>query len=216
MVRSASGLYVFVWDPYSFPFILHSIILDHGCGAGFTLFDKRYIFHIVLVRSEAEKQACYNLESVPLLLSNWTSLTSWWVELWPPDLVSHLASFPESQQFINQVRETGALPALHPLCRLLATRRIILHTGCTLPVTVCSVLRFCTFRAWQAVYEEKVYLAGKPLYPSVVWPLWTHCLVDFHSDHTTYDKLLLSHKYALKAAFGFCHLCCQCMLCHVL
>lgn len=79
---------------------------------------KRHIFPMRLVWSEAGKQACYNLESILLMLSNWTSPTSWWVAPWIPDLVSHLTSLCESQQFINRVSETRVLPALRSQGRL--------------------------------------------------------------------------------------------------
>lgn len=132
-----------------------------------------------LVGSEAGKQACHNLESILLMLSNWTSPTSWWVAPWLPDLASHLTSFCQSQQFINPGSETRALPALHSL------GRVIRHRYYTLPIIVCLILHFfflpslagslwrVIIFSWEALVSERP-LTSLDAASSCRFPPWPH------------------------------------------
>lgn len=62
---------------------------------------------MLLVCYEIWKQACSNLESILLVISDRTSPTGWWVERRPPDLMSHLASL----LWISTIHHLKALPA---------------------------------------------------------------------------------------------------------
>lgn len=137
---------------------------------------------MLLVWSEARKPTCHNLESILHTLSNRTSPSSWWVELRPPDLVSHLTFLDSS---LTEYPKPERSLAPRSQWRLFSTRRVIWHRYYTLPVIVCSILHFFFFLSlagslrgviifsWEALVSQ-CPLTSLDAAVSCRFPSWPH------------------------------------------